>query len=174
MTTDTSIIIKMKPEGSLILEALKPGKRLFLFCTSTGVAPFIIIIFNHEAYIKYNRVIVVLTCRCSQELQFFNNKIKQMTKEIYIKPYAKKNKLRFYLSITQEPYPYTGRITCLIKFGTLIADLVTYNLNKKDRFMVWESKQIVFDVTNLLKSLKYIEGATNNPQNFVYEGYIVS
>ncbi len=46
---------------------------------------------------------------------------------------------------------------------------MTYNLNKKDRFMVWESKQIVFDVTNLLKSLKYIEGATNNPQNFVYE-----
>ncbi len=90
MTTNTSIIIKMKPKGSLILEALKLGKRLFLFCTGTGVTPFISIIFNHETYIRYNEIIVVLTCRCSQELQFFNNKIKQMTKEVYIKLYAKK------------------------------------------------------------------------------------
>ncbi len=47
---------------------------------------------------------------------------------------------------------------------------MTYNLNKKDRFMVCGSKQMVFDVTNLLKLLKYVEGATNNPQDFVYEG----
>ena len=145
-----------------------PGKRLFLFCTGTGIAPFISIIYDHETYIKYNEVIVVQTQRYSQELQYFNTKIKQMTKEVYIRSYAK-NKLRFYSSITREPYPYTGRIAWLIKSGTLIADLMTYSLNEMDRFMVCGSKQMVFNVTNLLKSLKYVEGATNNPQDFVYE-----
>ena len=80
-----------------------------------------------------------------------------------------RNKLRFYSSITREPYPYTGRIAWLIKSGTLIADLMTYSLNEMDRFMICGSKQMVFNVTNLLKSLKYVEGATNNPQDFVYE-----
>ncbi|PIM95229.1 Ferredoxin--NADP reductase [Candidatus Hodgkinia cicadicola] len=168
MTTDTSIIIDMRSKGSLVLKALKPGKRLFLFCTGTGIAPFISIIHDHETYIRFNEVIVVLTYRYSQDLQYFNTKIKQMTKEVYIRPYAK-NKLRFYSSITREPYPYTGRIAWLIESGTLIADLMTYSLNEMDRFMVCGSKQMVFNVTNLLKSLKYVEGATNNPQDFVYE-----
>ena len=92
----------MRSKGSLALEALKPGKRLFLFCTGTGITPFVSIIHDHETYIRYNEVIVVQTQRYSQELQYFNTKIKQMTKEVYIRPYAK-NKLRFYSSITREP-----------------------------------------------------------------------
>ncbi|PIM96461.1 Ferredoxin--NADP reductase [Candidatus Hodgkinia cicadicola] len=173
ITTDSSIIVKTKSTGTLVLEALKPGKRLFLLCTGTGVAPFISIIFDPETYIKYDEIIVVLTCRCSQELQYFNDKIKQMTKEPHIRPYAK-NKLRFYLSITQELYPYTGRITWLIKTGTIIADLMTYNFDKMDRFMICGSQQMILDVTDLLKSLGYIEGAINNPQDFVYEKAYVS
>ncbi|PIM95235.1 Ferredoxin--NADP reductase [Candidatus Hodgkinia cicadicola] len=173
LTTDSSIIIKTKSTGTLILEALKPGKRLFLLCTGTGIAPFISMIFESETYTRYNEVIVVLTCRSSQELQYFNNKIKQMTKEPLIKPYAR-NKLRVYLSTTQELYPYTGRITWLIKSGILIADLRTYNFNKMDRFMVCGSQQMIFDVTDLLKSLRYTEGTINNPQDFVYEKAYVS
>ncbi|PIM96159.1 Ferredoxin--NADP reductase [Candidatus Hodgkinia cicadicola] len=173
ITTKTSIIIKITLTGTLVLEALKPGKRLFLLCTGTGIAPFISIIFNHETYTKYNEVIIVLTCRCSRELQFFNDKIKQLTNQSHIRPFVR-NKLRFYLSITQEPYPYTGRITWLIKSGTIIADLMIYNFNMMDRFMICGSQQMIFDVTNLLKTLGYIEGVTNNPQDFVYEKSYVS
>ncbi|PIM95855.1 Ferredoxin--NADP reductase [Candidatus Hodgkinia cicadicola] len=173
ITTDSSIIIKTKSTGTLILDSLTPGKRLFLLCTGTGIAPFISIISDPETYIKYNEVIVVLTCRFSQELRYFNYKIKQLLKQPHIESHAK-NKLRFYLSTTQEPYPYSGRITWLIKSGTLIADLNTYTLNKRDRFMICGSQQMILDVVNLLKSIGYIEGTINNPQDFVYEKAFVN
>ncbi|PIM95098.1 Ferredoxin--NADP reductase [Candidatus Hodgkinia cicadicola] len=173
ITTKSSVIIKMKPTGNLILETLRPGKRLFLLCTGTGVSPFVSIVFNHETYIKYDEVIVVLTCRYSQDLQFFNNKLKQLTKVSYIRPYTK-NKLRFYLSVTRELYPYIGRITWLIKSGRIITDLMTYNFNKMDRFMICGSRQMVFNVTKLLKKLGYNRGAINNPQDFVYEKAYIS
>ena len=34
------ILLKTKPTGTLVLDALIPGKRLFMFSTGTGIAPF--------------------------------------------------------------------------------------------------------------------------------------
>ena len=34
------IIVSKKPTGTLVLRDLKPGKRLFMFATGTGLAPF--------------------------------------------------------------------------------------------------------------------------------------
>ncbi|PIM96410.1 Ferredoxin--NADP reductase [Candidatus Hodgkinia cicadicola] len=173
ITTDSSIIIKTKSTGTLVLNALTLGKRLFLLCTGTGIAPFISIISEPGTYIKYNEVILVLTCRYSQELQYFNYKVKQMLKQPYIKLYAR-NKLRLYLSTTKGSYPYSGRITWLIKSGMLIADLKAYNFNRMDKFMICGSQQMILDVVNLLRSIGYLEGAINNPQDFVYERAFVS
>src|ERR1043165_1386653 len=38
------IIVSRKPTGSLLLDDLKPGKRLYLLSTGTGLAPFLSII----------------------------------------------------------------------------------------------------------------------------------
>ena len=46
-----------KPTGTLVLDALKPGKRLFLFSSGTGFAPFASLIREPETYEKYNKVI---------------------------------------------------------------------------------------------------------------------
>ncbi|PIM95052.1 Ferredoxin--NADP reductase [Candidatus Hodgkinia cicadicola] len=173
LTTDSSIIVETEPTDTLVLEALKPSKRLFLLCAGIGVASFISTIFDPETYIRYDEIIVVLACRCSQKLQYFNNKIKQMTKELHINLYAK-NKLRFYLNTTQELYPYIGRITWLVKPGTIIADLMTYNFDKMNGFMIYGSQQMVLDVTGLLKSLGCTERAINGPQDFRYGKTYVS
>ncbi len=107
ITTNSSIIIMKKTAGDLVISLLKPGKRLFLLCSDIGAAAASSIISEPETYSKFNEVIVVLTCKYTQDLLYFNNKLKQLMKESRLRPHIE-NKLRFYQSITQEPYPYSG------------------------------------------------------------------
>ncbi|PIM95203.1 Ferredoxin--NADP reductase [Candidatus Hodgkinia cicadicola] len=172
VTTKSSIIIKKKTSGELILDVLSPGKRLFLLCSDIGIAAVSSIISEPNTYAKFDEVIVVIVCEYVCELQYFSDKMKQMTKDQRIKPYIK-NKLRVYQSVTHEPYPYSGNLTWLIKSGTLIADLRTYNFNKMDRFMVCGSNQTTLDSINLLKSLGYSKGSIGYPAHFTYEGIFV-
>ncbi|PIM95170.1 Ferredoxin--NADP reductase [Candidatus Hodgkinia cicadicola] len=173
ITTRSLVIIKKKIKKGLVIKALSPGKRLFLLCTDIGIAVVSNIISEPGTYAKFDEVIVVMVCKYVEELQYFDDKLKQLTTAPQIKSYAK-NKLRFYRSVTHEPYPYSGDLTWLIKSGTLIADLMTYNFDKMDRFMVCGSQQTTLDGTNLLKALGYNEGTVNNPQDFVYERTFVS
>ncbi|PIM95805.1 Ferredoxin--NADP reductase [Candidatus Hodgkinia cicadicola] len=173
ITTRSSVIIMKKMKNGLIMKALSPGKRLFLLCTDIGIAVVSNIISEPETYAKFNEVIVVMVCKYVGELQYFDDKLKQLATEPQIKPYAR-NKLRFYRSVTHEPYPYSGDLTWLIKSGTLIADLMTYTFDKMDRFMICGSQQTTLDVTNLLKVLGYNKGTANNPQDFAYERQFVN
>ncbi|MFP2998004.1 ferredoxin--NADP reductase [Candidatus Hodgkinia cicadicola] len=173
ITTKSSIILKMKSTGTLIIKGLKPGKRLFLLCTGTGVAPFISVIFEPATYENFNEIVIVHTCRYVNELKYLNNKLKQLSRTISLKSIIK-NKVKFYTSVTRENYPYIGRITTLIKTGILISDLKTTNLNREDRFMICGSQNMITDIMNLLKTLGYKEGSINLPQDFVYEKSFVT
>ena len=57
------IVLMSKSTGTLILDALKPAKKLFLFSTGTGFAPFASIIRDPETFEKYDHVYVTHTCR---------------------------------------------------------------------------------------------------------------
>ncbi|PIM96381.1 Ferredoxin--NADP reductase [Candidatus Hodgkinia cicadicola] len=173
ITTNSSIIIMKKTAGELILNNLKPGKRLFLLCSDIGAAAASSIISEPGTYSKFNEVIVVLTCEYVQGLQYFNNKLKQLAKEPLIQSHAK-NKLRFFRCVTQEPYPYSGDISWLIKSGLLIADLKTYNFNKMDRFIISGPRQPSLDVINLLGLIGYNEDSTSCLKDFIYERVFVN
>ena len=64
------IVLMSKSTGTLILDALKPAKRLFLFSTGTGFAPFSSIIRDPETYDKFEKIIVTHTCRFKNELHY--------------------------------------------------------------------------------------------------------
>ncbi|PIM96292.1 Ferredoxin--NADP reductase [Candidatus Hodgkinia cicadicola] len=168
ITTDSSIIIMKKTAGDLVLNNLKPGKRLFLLCSDIGAAAASSIISEPGTYSKFNEVIVVLTCEYVQGLQYFNNKLKQLAKEPRIQSYIK-NKLRFYQSVTQEPYPYSDNILCLIRSGILIADLKTYNLNNMDRFIISGPRQTSLNIISLLRLLGYNGDNASCLGDFIYE-----
>ncbi|PIM96330.1 Ferredoxin--NADP reductase [Candidatus Hodgkinia cicadicola] len=173
ITTNSSIIIMKKTAGDLVISLLKPGKRLFLLCSDIGIAAASSIISEPETYSEFNEVIVVLTCKYAQDLLYFNNKLKQLTKESWLRPHIE-NKLRFYQSVTQEPYPYSGDTLWLIKSGMLIADLRTYNLNNMDRFIICGPQQTSSNIINLLKLLGYNEGSPDSLGTFVYEKVFVN
>ena len=64
------IVMRPKPVGTLVHDALLPGKRLFLFATGTGIAPFASIIRDPETYEKFEQVVLTHTCRQVAELDY--------------------------------------------------------------------------------------------------------
>jgi len=63
-----TVWMKKKPTGTLVLDALLPGKRLWLFSTGTGIAPFASLIREPETYEKFEQVILTHACREVAEL----------------------------------------------------------------------------------------------------------
>ena len=62
--------MKTKPVGTLVLDALLPGRRLYLISTGTGVAPFASLLRDPDVYDQFDEVILTHTCREVSELGF--------------------------------------------------------------------------------------------------------
>ena len=54
-----TVIVGRKPTGTLLIDYLLPGKRLYLLSTGTGVAPFLSIIRDPETYERFEQVVLV-------------------------------------------------------------------------------------------------------------------
>ncbi|MGP1914691.1 MAG: ferredoxin--NADP reductase [Candidatus Hodgkinia cicadicola] len=168
ISTRNTILIKMKSTGTLVLSALIPGDRLYLFCTGTGVAPFVSILFEPEVYEKFKQVIIVQTCRQVVELQYLKDKLSELTRNATLKTLAK-GKARFFTATTREKSQFMGRIPHLITSGKLTSALGGAPLNKKDRFMICGSQPMINDVSTVLTKMGFKEGTETKPKHFVYE-----
>ncbi|HEX5389037.1 MAG TPA: ferredoxin--NADP reductase, partial [Burkholderiaceae bacterium] len=65
-----TIIVGRKPTGTLVVDYLLPGKRLYLLSTGTGLAPFMSIVRDPETYEKFEQVILVHGVRTVDELAY--------------------------------------------------------------------------------------------------------
>ena len=57
------LYLRTKTTGTLVLDTITSGKRLFLLSTGTGFAPFASIIRDPQTYELFDQVIVTHTCR---------------------------------------------------------------------------------------------------------------
>jgi ferredoxin--NADP+ reductase len=162
------IILMPKSTGTLVLDALKPGKRLFLISSGTGFAPFASLIREPEAFEKYENVIVTHTCRTIKELEYSKEIIKECKTDELIKDFIS-NKLISYHSTTREDYFNQGRITDLILNKTIFNNLKIEEITSDDRVMLCGSMGLNNDLKEILSNLKLNEGANNNPAEFVLE-----
>ena len=64
------IFLSKKPVGTLIIDALKPGKRLFMVATGTGLAPFLSVLRDPETHEKFEEIIITHTVREEEELAY--------------------------------------------------------------------------------------------------------
>src|SRR5690554_3369556 len=64
------IILRPKPVGTLVHDALLPGKRIWFLATGTGIAPFASLVRDPETYERYEQVILMHTCRKVAELEY--------------------------------------------------------------------------------------------------------
>ncbi|NRA29286.1 MAG: ferredoxin--NADP reductase [Parvularculaceae bacterium] len=163
------ILLGKKPTGTLVLDALTPGKRLYMFSTGTGFAPFASLVRDPETYEKFEEVIVTHTCRDVDELRYSQELVENLINDPLIGEMAQ-GKIRLYTSCTREDYPRMGRITNLIESGKLFEDLGVPPLDPAtDRGMICGSMEMIQDTAALLEKAGLTEGSNNAPSEFVIE-----
>ncbi|WP_058271890.1 ferredoxin--NADP reductase [Ruegeria atlantica] len=168
------IILRPKPVGTLVHDALLPGKRLWFFATGTGFAPFASLLREPQTYEDYDEVIITHTCREVGELEYGRQLIEsirqdEMLAELMGEGFA--DKIRYYPTTTREESPKMGRITELLKDGTVFADLGIEGGIKPetDRAMVCGSLAFNLDIKKILEEFDLREGANSEPKEFVIE-----
>ena len=110
--------MRPKPVGTLVHDALLPGKRLFLFATGTGLAPFASIVRDPETYEKFDQVVLTHTCRGVAELDFGHDLIDRIRGDAMLDEMVG-DKLRYICTTTRETWPDMGRMTDWIRDGRL-------------------------------------------------------
>ncbi|HEY8608423.1 MAG TPA: ferredoxin--NADP reductase [Noviherbaspirillum sp.] len=164
-----TIIVGRKPTGTLLIDYLLPGRRLYLLSTGTGLAPFMSIIRDPETYEKFEQVVLVHGVRQVDELAYHDVLMEHLPNHEFLGELVT-SKLRYYPTVTREQYRNMGRITDLISTGKLFTDLGTPPLDPAaDRVMICGSPGMLRDLKRMLEERGFKEGNTSTPGDFVIE-----
>lgn len=163
------LIVNSKAVGTLILQNLIPGKRLYLMSTGTGLAPFMSVIRDPETYEQFEQVILMHGCR----------EVKELAYDDYIRNGLPANEffgemvsaqLKYFPTVTREPFKHQGRVTTLFENGTVSAEFGFPMPNREeDRVMVCGNPDMNVDIRKMLTGWGWSEGNMGEPGHFVVE-----
>jgi ferredoxin--NADP+ reductase len=164
-----TIIVGKKPTGTLLIDYLLPGKRLYMFGTGTGLAPFMSLVRDPATYEKFEEVILVHGVRQVEELAYRELLTDHLPKHEFLGEMVTRQ-LRYYPTVTREAFRTMGRVTELIENGKLAADLGMPDMDPAtDRAMICGSPAMLRDLKHLLEQYGFKEGNTTRPGDFVIE-----
>ena len=139
------VIVSRKPVGSLVLDDLLPGDRVFLFATGTGLAPFMSIIQDPETYERFQTVVLVHGVREVSELAYADFIGRELPEDELLGELVR-GRLHYYPTVTREPFRNRGRLTDLMRSGKLLDDLGLPALDPaRDRAMICGSPAMLAD-----------------------------
>jgi len=172
--TGDTVLLGRKPVGTLVLDALLPGKRLWMFSTGTGFAPFASLVRDPETYERYDELIVTHTCREAGELEYSQRLVDDLINDPLVGEMVVRedgsSRLKLITSLTREDHPLKGRITTLIETGKLFDVAGTSPLDPTtDRVMICGSKAMIDDTAALVETFGLKEGSNSQPAEFVVE-----
>ncbi len=163
------IIMRPKPVGTLVLDALLPAKRLWMICTGTGIAPFASLLRDPETWERYDEVILAHTCRTNAELAYGRAIVEALPDDPLIGELVG-GKLKYYPTTTREPSKIEGRISDHIRDGRVFEDLRLPEWNNEaDRVMICGNLALNKDIMALCEAHGLEEGANSEPKHFVVE-----
>lgn len=164
------IILRPKPVGTLVLDALLPGKRLWMLATGTGIAPFASLVRDPETYEKFETVILMHTCREQAELSYGRELVESLKHDPLIGEMVA-GRLLYYPTTTREQSPQMGRVTDNLSSGKVFEDLgIAAPMDPEtDRAMICGSLAFNVDVKAILEGWGMNEGANSEPREFVVE-----
>ncbi len=144
------IKISKKPTGTLVLHDLRPGKNLYFFATGTGLAPFMSLVQDPEAYERFEKIVLIHGVRTVSELAYSEFIEKELSNNEFFGDQVRE-KLVYYPTVTREPFRNRGRLTDLIESGQLAADIGLPQLDPAhDRVMICGSPAMLEDSCKLL------------------------
>ncbi len=163
------IILRPKPVGTLVVDALLPGKHLWFLATGTGIAPFASLMRDPEVYEKFEQVIMMHTCRTVAELEYGRQLVEGLKTDPLIGEMVA-GKLLYYPTTTREDFHHMGRVTDNLASGKVFADLGLPPMDPAhDRAMVCGSLALNIDLKAILEGFGLREGANSAPLEFVVE-----
>jgi ferredoxin/flavodoxin---NADP+ reductase len=163
------IVVGRKPTGTLVVDYLLPGKRLYLLSTGTGLAPFLSIVRDPQTYERFEQVILVHGVRQVDELAYHDMLTEHLPAHEFLGDMVT-SQLRYYPTVTREAYRNMGRVTDLMQSGKLFADLQVPALDAAhDRVMICGSPGMLRDLKKMLETTGFAEGNTSSPGHFVIE-----
>jgi ferredoxin--NADP+ reductase len=163
------VLVARKPTGTLLIDNLLPGKRLYLLGSGTGLAPFMSIIRDPETYQKFEHVVVAHGVRRVSDLGY-RAYIEDALPQHELVGDQVRQQLLYYPTVTREEFRNQGRVTDLMESGKLPADLGLPPLDAAhDRVMICGSPAMLEDSVAIFETRGFGEGNTDTPGQYVIE-----
>jgi ferredoxin--NADP+ reductase len=164
------VLVGRKPTGTLIIHDLKPAKNLYLLATGTGLAAFMSVIQDIEAYDRFEKIVLVHGVRQVDDLAYKDFIESHLPNNEFFGEQVR-NQLIYYPTVTREPFRNQGRLTDLIRSGKLAEDIGLPQLSpENDRAMICGSQHMLDDTANLLDSLGFVVSPRiGEPGDYVIE-----
>ena len=158
-----SVLVSQKPVGTLLIDDLNAGKSLYLLATGTGLAPFLSIIKDPDAYERFDKIKLIHCVRKKDDLAYFDYLTQGLVESEYIGDDVRA-KFDYIPTVTRESFKTTGRITQLIENRDVDLD------PQSDRVMLCGSQSMLKDVSQLLNSRGFqVSSGQGSPGDYVFE-----
>ncbi|MCY1283519.1 Flavodoxin/ferredoxin--NADP reductase [compost metagenome] len=165
-----SLLIDKQAFGFLTLDRFPDGRDLWLLGTGTGLAPFLSILQDFEAWQRFERIKLVYSVREARELAY-QALIAGLAERDYLAEYA--HKLQYIPVVTREAYPgaLNQRITTLIDNGELERAAGLALDPEHSRIMLCGNPQMIEDTRAVLKTRGMRLALTRKPGQIGVENY---
>lgn len=164
------IYLGKKPTGTLVTDALLPGKRIFMLSTGTGLAPFMSLVRDPEVYQMYDEVIVVHSVRRVADLAYRELLESKLEGDPLLED-EDRERMIYVPTVTRESFRTQGRIQTLIDDGRLFEQSRGPQrfVPDEDRVMLCGSMAMIKDHAADLEQRGFAEGSNAKPGHYVIE-----
>jgi len=164
------LLVDKQAFGFLTLDRFPDGRDLWLLATGTGIAPFLSILQDFEAWQRFERIILVYSVREARELAY-QQLIAELPQRDYLDGLG--SKLLYLPVVTREQVPGAlhGRITTLIESGELERAADLQLVPEHSRIMLCGNPQMIEDTRAVLKARDLNLAMTRRPGQVAVENY---
>lgn len=165
-----SLLVDKQAYGFLTLERFVDGRDLWLLASGTGLAPFLSILQDFEAWQRFARIVLVYSARTASELAY-QPMIRGFRQLQHLAEYA--DQLTYLPLVTRERAPgcLHGRITSLLSSGELERAAGLSLSPEHSRLMLCGNPQMIEDTRTLLKQRDLQLSLTRRPGQVAVENY---
>ncbi|UTW06656.1 ferredoxin--NADP reductase [Pseudomonas benzenivorans] len=165
-----SLLVDKQAFGFLTLDRFIDGRDLWLLASGTGLAPFLSLLQDFEAWQRFERIILVYSARTASELAY-QALIRDIGQLEHLAEYA--DRLTYLPLVTREQAPgcLNARITTLLESGELERAVGVELSPEHSRLMLCGNPQMIDDTRALLKQRGLHLSLTRRPGQVAVENY---
>jgi ferredoxin--NADP+ reductase len=165
-----SLLVEKMANGYLTLDRFADGRDLWLLGSGTGVAPFLSLLQDFEAWQRFDRIVLVYSARSLAELAY-QPLIRGVSEVEHLAEFA--HKLTYLPVVTREQAPgcLGARITALLDNGELERAAGLALEPQYSRVMVCGNPQMIEDIRQRLAARDMRLSLTRRPGQVAVENY---